>query len=167
MERTVPVRVFFSFDFTEDLWRASVVRNRWIADPSLSGGGFWDPRFASEHPPSGADLEQFVEDQIQQSDLTVVLIGRRTSSCPHVLHAISRSAELGHGLLGIHVEQCKDRYGSPGVRGRNPLHDMIVNQDGREVPLSDLVPIHDWVDEDGFTNLPDWVDEAMERAAAD
>src|SRR4051794_14591262 len=99
MERTVPIRVFFSFDFVEDLWRASVVRNRWISDPSLAGGGFWHPRFSQPDPPAGVELDRFVDEEIDRSDVTVVLIGRRTSKCPHVLHAIQRSAELGHGLL--------------------------------------------------------------------
>jgi hypothetical protein len=162
----VPIRLFFSFDFTEDLWRASVVRNRWIADPSLAEGGFWEARFSEGNSPTGVELERFVDEQVEASDVTVVLIGTRTSDCSHVMHAIRRSVELGRGLLGIYVDQCRNRYGSLGLRGRNPFEDVVVVRDGREEPLAESVPIHDWVDDDGFSNLALWIDDAMERIAA-
>src|SRR6266576_2374280 len=118
-ERMVPIRVFFSFDYSEDLWRASVVRNRWIDDPSLAAGGFWDSRFVDGQPAESGAIDRFVDEQVDEADVTVVLIGAHTASCEHVLHAIRRSAELGRGMLGIYVDQCRNRYGSTGTRGRN------------------------------------------------
>jgi hypothetical protein len=159
----VPIRVFFSFDFTEDLWRASVVRNRWIPDPSLAEGGFWEPRFSNGDPPRGPALERFVDDEIGSSDVTVVLIGSRTAFSDHVLHAIRRSIEVGHPLVGIYIDQCKNRYGSSSLRGRNPFDAVTVTRNGVECSLGDIVSTYDWVEQDGFTNLQAWIDEAMGR----
>ena len=64
-------RVFFSFDFSEDLWRASVVRNRWISDPSMAEGGLWSPEFTEGPPPHRARLEQFVDQQVEAPRLDI------------------------------------------------------------------------------------------------
>ena len=157
------IRVFLSFDYSEDLWRASVVRNRWIADPARATGGFWDPSF-QDTPRNRADLERFVDEQIDATDVTAVLIGARTATCPHVLYAIRRSAELGRGLVGIYIDQCKNRYGSAAIRGPNPFDRVMIERAGRAEPLSDSVPTYDWVVDNGFANLPDWIDDARERS---
>jgi hypothetical protein len=162
----VSIPIFFLFDFAEDLWRASVVRNRWVPDPSLAGGGFWDGRFFTDPAPTNEELQRFVDQQIERAQLTVVLIGTRTAECPHVQYAIRRSVELGRGLLGIYVDQCRNRYGRTGARGRNPFDEVIVVRDGREESLAESVPVYDWVDDDGFANLPDWIDQAKERVTA-
>ena len=156
--------MFFSFDYSDDLWRASVVRNRWIADPSQASGGFWDPAF-EDAPPSRDDLERFVEEQIQASDVTAVLIGARTASCEHVLYAIRRSAELGHGLVGIYIDQCRNRYGSTGFRGPNPFDRVTVSRGGQDEPLSAILVVRDWVRDDGFGHLPQWIEDAVARPA--
>src|SRR5258708_35257230 len=95
MENGVPERVFFSFDFSEDLWRASVVRNRWVADPAQASGGLWSPEFTAGPPPGRAALDRFVHERVAAADVTPVLIGARTASCDHVLYAIPCRAEVG------------------------------------------------------------------------
>lgn len=165
MERSVTIRVFFSFDYTEDLWRASVVRNRWIDDPSLASGGFWDAGFDSSLP-SGEDLERFVDAQIRMSDVTAVLIGARTANCAHVQYAIQRSAELGRGLVGIYVDQCKNRYGMHCARGANPFDRITATGVMGDESFEAGVPVYDWVADDGFAHLPEWIGEALERSPA-
>jgi hypothetical protein len=160
----MPKRVFFSFDFIDDLWRASVVRNRWVMDPTTSGPGFWAAEFTTGNPTPAA-LEAFVDEQVAAAQVTAVLIGARTASCAHVSHAIRRSAELGRGLVGIYVDQCKDRFGSTSSRGPNPFDLVTVDRDGTLVSLSELVPTYDWVNDDGFHNLATWIADGMARAA--
>ena len=162
----MPKRVFFSFDFSEDLWRASVVRNRWIADPSLAAGGLWSPEFILGQPPEQKGMERFIDEQVEAAEVTAVLIGAHTASCEHVLYAIRRSAELGRGLLGVYVNECRNRYGSTSPRGRNPFDRVVVYRDGREESLAESVPTYDWMADDGYRNLYDWINEAMARSTA-
>ena len=35
-------RVFFSFHYEKDIWRASQVRNSWVTKPDRESAGFWD-----------------------------------------------------------------------------------------------------------------------------
>jgi len=35
-------RVFFSFHYEKDIWRASQVRNSWVMKPDREAAGFWD-----------------------------------------------------------------------------------------------------------------------------
>jgi MTH538 TIR-like domain (DUF1863) len=160
----VPKQVFFSFDLSEDLWRASVVRNRWIADPAQAAGGLWSPEFTVGPQPDREALDRFVDEQVEAAEVTAVLIGAHTASCEHVLHAIRRSAELGRGMLGIYVDQCRNRYGSTGTRGRNPFDRVTVYRDGREESMADSIPTYDWIADDGYRNLHDWIREATTRS---
>src|SRR4051812_16859838 len=132
----------------------------------MTEGGFWGPEFTEGPPPIHDRLEQFVDREVDEADVTVVLIGARTASCEHVLHSIRRSAELGRGMIGIYIDQCRNRYGSTSERGRNPFDRVVVYRDGREDSLADSVPIYDWVADDGYANLQSWVAEAMTRSTA-
>jgi hypothetical protein len=67
-------------------------------------------------------------------------------------------------MLGIYVDQCRNRYGSTGHRGRNPFDRVTVYRDGREESMADSIPTYDWVSDDGYRNLPDWIDAAMTRS---
>jgi hypothetical protein len=160
----MPKRVFFSFDFTDDLWRASVVRNRWIMEPAPASG-FWGIEFTVGAPPRKEALEAFIDAEVEAAEVTVVLIGARTSRCEHVEYAIRRSTELGKGLLGIYIDQCKNRYGSTTFRGQNPFELVLVDRDGMTPSLADLVPTYDWIEDDGARNLPAWIAEAARTGA--
>jgi MTH538 TIR-like domain (DUF1863) len=35
-------RVFFSFHYERDIWRASIVRNSWVTKPDRQAAGFFD-----------------------------------------------------------------------------------------------------------------------------
>jgi hypothetical protein len=35
-------RVFFSFHYERDIWRASQIRNSWVTKPDREYAGFWD-----------------------------------------------------------------------------------------------------------------------------
>jgi hypothetical protein len=153
------VQVFFSFDFAEDLWRASIVRNRWITDPSAAGGAFWRREFLAGDPPSPSAVLELVEQEVRAADVVVVLIGERTAECGHVRSAIRRAAELGRVLFGIYIDRVTDRYGFPGRRGPNPFDSVPVPGGGDE-PLSARVRTYDWFADDGVEHLTAWIDEA-------
>ena len=66
-------------------------------------------------------VKRWIEKSLQGRSCTVVLIGAHTASRPWVHYEIKRSAELGLGLLGIHVHHLKDAKGQQSGKGANPF----------------------------------------------
>jgi len=40
-----------------------------------------------------------------------------------------------------------------------------VYRDGREESMADAIPTYDWIADDGYRDLPEWVEEAAARSA--
>jgi hypothetical protein len=97
----------------------------------------------------------------------VVLIGAQTASRPWIHYEIKRSAELGLGLLGVHVHQLKDAKGKVASKGDNPfLHPDSLGPAGANIPVYDppetdsQLVYHYIVD-----NLAEWADAAVAAQA--
>ncbi|MGH7856257.1 MAG: TIR domain-containing protein [Candidatus Binatia bacterium] len=74
-------RVFFSFHYERDNWRAGQVRNSWVTKPDRESAGFWDAAAWEEVKKRGDDaIKRWIRDQMAGSSVTAVLIGRDTST---------------------------------------------------------------------------------------
>jgi hypothetical protein len=92
-----------------------------------------------------------------------VLIGSATASRQWVLEEIALSVDRGNGLIGIRVQQIKNFQGQTGTRGSNPFLLDWKNGNGSKLDLSP-VPVWDWVDDGGYTNLGSWVSSAYDAS---
>jgi hypothetical protein len=54
----------------------------------------------------------------------------------------------------------KDKDGNTDVKGDNPLDNFSVEQNGKEVPLSEIYPTYEWVNDGGYENIGDWIEQA-------
>jgi len=157
-------RVFFSFHYERDIWRANQVRNSWITK-DREAAGFWDASLWEEAKKKGdAAIKKMIDDGLVGSSVTVVLIGSETADRKYVKYEIEQSYKRGNGLLGIYIHRLKDKDGYTDSKGRNPFDDFTVEQDGREVRLSSLVDTYDWVLDNGYENFADWVEDAAQAA---
>jgi hypothetical protein len=93
-----------------------------------------------------------------------VLFGSETYERPWVRYEIRRSYELGKGLLAIDIHNVQDPQHGADTPGRNPLDCWTVKHGGYDVPLSNLYPSYDWVINDGFNNMPTWIEAAAQAA---
>jgi hypothetical protein len=158
-------RVFFSFHYERDVWRVSQVRNSWITKPDRESAGFWDAAKWEDVKRQGKSvIERWIDDNLQGTSVTVVLIGAETSTRPYVDYEIKRSHEIGNGMLGIYIHNIKDADSRTDVKGGNPFDNWYANSEGRRTLFSSLYPTHDWVLNDGYNNLGGWVEEAATRA---
>jgi len=144
-------RVFFSFHYERDIWRASQVRNSWLTKPDRESAGFWDSASWEEVKKKGDDaIERWVRGQIKGTTVTAVLIGAQTASRSYVQYELEHSLEVGNGLFGIYIHNLKDSSQSTDMRGVNPFVKLGIKN----------VATYDWINDDGYDNLAQWVDDA-------
>ena len=152
-------RVFFSFHYERDSWRVSQVRNSWVTKPDRDSAGYIDAVKWEEVKRGGPEaIKKWIEGELHGTSVTVVLIGPETSKREWVRYEIQKSIEKGNGFIGIRIHNLKDQTGETDQDGY--LDFGLV--DG-EHTFSDLFPVYDWVDDDGYENLGDWVEAAALR----
>lgn len=159
-------RVYFAFDY-EDVrdFRANVVRMSWVTQPDREAAGFWDAADWEKVKKQEDDaIKRWINRQMEETSVTVVLIGTETSSRKWVKYEIKKSHEEGKGLLGVYIHNIKDKYGYTAAKGGNPFDNFYIEQDGRKVYLSEIYPTYDWINNDGYKHFGNWVENAAKKA---
>lgn len=158
-------RVFFSFHYERDIWRASQIRNSWVTKPDRESAGFWDAASWEEVKKKGEDaIMRWIDNQLNGTSVTVVLIGTETSERKYVGHEIKKSYEIGNGMLGIYIHNMKDQNGRTDFQGKNPFDNWSITRNGQKVYFSSLYPTYDWIYDKGYENLGSWVEKAAKDA---
>jgi hypothetical protein len=109
-----------------------------------------------------AAIENWINEQLEGTSVTVVLIGAETSQRPWVDYEIRTSWERGNAIIGLYIHNVKDEERKTDTQGANPL-DNIYLTNGQ--PLSSVCKTYDWVNNDGRNNLGTWADEAANARA--
>jgi len=99
-------------------------------------------------------IRRWIDKQLDGTSVTVVLIGARTSESKWVQYEINKSWEKGNGLIGIYIHELNDQDGKKDIKGQDPF--VKLGYKG--------IRTYDWVDDNGYENLGDWVESAYERA---
>jgi hypothetical protein len=142
-------RVFFSFKYKEDVSRAMVVRNSWVTQ-GKEAAGFIDAADFEELKDQGDDaIKEWIDDQLDGTSVTVVLVGASTCSSRWVKYEIDKSEEIGNGLLGIDISKIK-------------------NLDGKTSERCGIIPkgydFYFWNNDGGYDNMGDWIEKAAKAA---
>jgi len=141
-------RVFFSFKY-EDVSRAMVVRNSWVTQGREAAGFIDAANFEALKRRGDSAIKAWVDNQLNGTSVTAVLVGEETCSSRWVKYEIQKSEELGHGLLGVDVSKIKDLGGNTSER-------------------CDRIPagysFYLWNNDDGYKNLGDWIENAAKGA---
>ncbi len=158
-------RVFFAFHYERDVWRAGQVRNCWVTKPDRESAGFWDAAEWEKVQRQGKEaIEKWIREQLKGTSVTAVLIGAQTASREWVTFEMIESHNKGNGLLGIYIHNVKDRDGRTDSKGTNPFSNIYIERDGKRVYFTELYPTYDWVSDNGYENLGDWVETAAKKA---
>lgn len=135
-------RVFFSFDFQRDLWRVNVVRNSGSIE-SVSAGGFNDASLEDEAKSDDA-IRRLIDDALKTSSVTVVLIGAETANRSYVSYEIEKAIEHGNAIIGIRINNIKDKNGNSDPPGAVPL---AMKKIGAPVYDYEYGKINEWIEE--------------------
>jgi len=150
-------KIFFSFHYEHDSWRAGQVRNSNVVS-SEDRYGFVDAAdWESIKKKGDAAIERWIDDQLKNTSVSVVLIGAETADREWVQHEILRSWNRGNGIVGVRIHKIQDHEKKTDSVGRNPFDDFKL-PDG--TLLSSVCKTHDWVNDDGRKNLGKWADDA-------
>lgn len=158
-------RVFFSFHYERDIWRASIVRNSWVTKENQEAAGFWDASLWEEAKRKGEDaIKRMINNGLENTSVTAVLIGKETSSRDWVIYEIVQSFNRGNALLGILIDGIEDSFGQRDTRGPNPLDNVYTQQGFQRTYLSRFFRTYDWTSENGYRNFAAWVEDSIVRA---
>ena len=159
-------RVFYSFHYAGDNWRAATVRNIGAVEgnrPATDNG--W------ETVKRGGDvaIRRWIDGQMRYRSCTLVLVGYATAGRRWIDYEIRKSWNEGMGLAGIHIHGLRDRIGSLSRKGRNPFRDFTIrDRAGYQRNMASVVKCYDpqgstskqryaWIE----NNLADIVEEAV------
>lgn len=143
-------RAFFSFQFSEDSWRANVVRNSWVTQDRKDAGFFDSAEWEEVKKKTDPAIEKWIDGQMTGCSVTVVLVGSKTCKSKWVKYEIKRSIELGKGLLEIDISKIKNKDGDISIKG--------------DWMLSNSYKDYKWNDDNGYKNMGDWIEEAANDA---
>lgn len=136
-------RVFFSFHYELDVWRAANVRNTGAVD-ATAAAGWSDASIWEEAKLKGrAELERLIQSAIRGTTVTAVLIGSETANRPWVNYEIQQSISRGNGLVGVRVHSIKNQFGMRSTRGPVPT---LLRQGGYRIYDWDRNLFGQWVE---------------------
>lgn len=132
--------VFFSFDYTDvGNFRVNVVRNSWLLknkQETFVDGSIWETAKGK----GDAYLKGLIEEGLNRTSVTTVLIGQGTANRRWVNYEIIKSFERGNGILGVHINRIKGKDGYIVSRGANPLDRLgfKVSEEGKKINFYEL-----------------------------
>ena len=119
-------RVFFSFHYANDVNRSMTVRNSWVTQ-GKEAAGFIDMAEFEEIKRQGDEaVHDWIDNQLEGTSVTVVLIGAETLNRPFVQYEICKSLQRENALIGVHINGIKDMR-SLKTSAKGNVHTVIGN----------------------------------------
>ena len=142
-------RVFFSFEYKNDVSRSMVVRNSWVTQDREAAGFVDAADFEAVEQAGEAAIRRWIDSQLKGTSVTVVLVGSKTCTSNWVDYEIVKSEDEGNGLLGIDISKIRDLSGNTS------------NCCGK---LPKGYPFYYWNNDNGYANMGDWIEKAAKAA---
>lgn len=153
-------QTFFSFRYKKDSWRASIVRNSWVTQDRKASGFFDTAEWEEVKKKTDSAIGKWIDGQMTGTSVTVILIGADTAGKKWINYEMTASHSKGNGILGIYIHNIKDKDSKTSTKGKNPFDDWEFKR-GEEVVS---YPVYDWVNDDGYTNMGNWIEKAAKAA---
>lgn len=160
-------RVFFSFHYQPDNWRAAQVRNAGVVEGNAPVS---DNDWESVTRGGDAAIQQWIDGQLSGKSCAVVLIGNATAGRKWINYEIKKAWDDGKGLVGVYIHSLKDRLGNQASKGINPFSGFTLDNGGTSLssvvkaydpPFTTSTYVYDHIKE----NLDAWVEEAVKIRA--
>lgn len=155
-------RIFFSFHYKPDNWRAAQVRNMGVVEGNRPAT---DNDWESVTQGGDSAIKKWIDDQMFGKSCAVVLIGSQTSGRKWIKYEIEKAWSDGRGLVGIHIHGLKNSLGNQSTKGANPFYNTFTGDGKRlsnivnnyDTPYKSSTYVYDYIKD----NISDWVEEAI------
>ena len=107
-------RVFYSFHYEPDNWRAAQVRNIGSIEGNRPAT---DNDWETVKKGGDAAIKRWIAGQMEFRSCTVVLVGSNTANRKWINHEIVKSWDDGMGVVGIHIHGLEDSGGYTSKKG--------------------------------------------------
>jgi Thoeris protein ThsB, TIR-like domain len=156
-------KVFYSFHYLPDGWRASQVRNCGVVEGNVPvSDNDWETITAT----GDAAIKTWIKDQLAGRSCALVLIGNQTAGRKWITYEIEKAWNDGKGVVGVYVHNLKDASENQTSKGANPF-DSLTLKNGT-VKLSSVAKAYDppftistYVYNHIKENISAWVEEAI------
>lgn len=155
-------RVFTSFHYKPDNWRASQIRSM----GKIEGNGIVTSNKWEEVTKGGDKaIAKWIDDNMSGKSCVIVFVGENTAGRKWIKHEIKKAWEEGRGIFGIYVHNLKDSNGNQSEKGCNPFDDFTINGKSMskivkcyDPPYKISTKVYKYI----FENIEDWIEEAIE-----
>lgn len=170
-------KVFYSFHYDKDSWRAGQVRNMGVLEGNVP---LLPNKWEDVKQKGDGNILKWIQDNLVGKSCLVVLIGEKTSERKWCNREIEEAWRAGKGIVGIYIHNLKDVLGDRSIKGDNPFRAFYVDKlfnyiakrdsavDNNEILLSSICHAYDppFVTSknvyDYISNhIEDWVEEAI------
>ena len=131
-------RVFYSFHYDPDNWRAAQVRNIGAIEGNEPAT---DNDWEQVKRGGDAAIRNWIANQMKGRSCTVVLVGADTADRDWINHEIVTSWNDGMGVVGIYIHGLENSEGYISAKGRNPFDFISYGNQGTK--LSSIVKCYD------------------------
>ena len=108
-------RVFYSFHYKPDNWRAGMVREIGSIEGNRPAT---DNDWETVKRGGDTAIKNWIANQMKDRSCTAVLVGANTANRKWINHEIVKSWDDGIGVVGIHIHGLKDSNGHISQKGR-------------------------------------------------
>lgn len=156
-------KVFYSFHYKPDNWRASQVRNIGAIEGNTPAS---DNDWETITKGGDAAIKKWINSQLSGRSCAIILIGANTAGRKWIKYEIEKAWNDGKGLLGIHIHNLKNSAGKKSSKGRNPFDDFTMDRDDKKLssivksydpPYTKSTSVYDHIKK----NLATWVEDAI------
>jgi hypothetical protein len=129
-------RVYFAFHYQDVIdFRANVVRNHNFIGGVESAGYYDHSIWETAKKTNPLALKRLIDAELENTSVTVVLIGSDTWVRRWVRYELMKSIKRGNRVLGIHINGIKGKDGQVKPVGPNPFDNLgfEISDDGTVV----------------------------------
>ena len=123
-------RVFYSFHYQPDNWRAAQVRNIGVIEGNEPAK---DNDWEAVKRGGDAAIRRWIAEQMKGRSCCVVLVGSATANRKWINHEIIEAWNQRMGVVGIRIHGLKNREGYTSSKGGNPFDYITLGDHGRRL----------------------------------